>query len=75
MKTHAESLRDTLRHESIGCRRSRSVCIAVKGDRVLAMVQGSLSPAAQLIDSLREAFADRRWQAAHGKVQRARELG
>lgn len=29
----------------------------------------------QLIDSLREAFADRRGGAAFGKVQRARELG
>lgn len=31
-------------------------------DRVLAMVQGSLRPSNSFIDSLREAFADRRWR-------------
>ncbi len=31
-------------------------------DRVLAMVQGESQAQQQLIDSLREAFADRRWR-------------
>ncbi|MEO9373252.1 sensor histidine kinase, partial [Pseudomonas aeruginosa] len=45
-------------------------------DRVLAMVQGESQAQQQLIDSLREAFADRQVAGLlFGKVQRARELG
>src|SRR5699024_12613451 len=43
-------------------------------DRVLAMVQGESQAQQQLIDSLREAFADRQVAGLlFGKVQRARE--
>ncbi|STL42880.1 sensor kinase dpiB [Escherichia coli] len=61
---------------SIGCRRSMVLLQMKEYDRVLAMVQGESQAQQQLIDSLREAFADRQVAGLlFGKVQRARELG
>lgn len=75
IKQYVESLR-TLRHEHLNWMSTLNGLLQMKEyDRVLAMVQGESQAQQQLIDSLREAFADRRGGAAFGKVQRARELG
>lgn len=75
IKQYVESLR-TLRHEHLNWMSTLNGLLQMKEyDRVLAMVQGESQAQQQLIDSLREAFADRRGGLLFGKVQRARELG
>ncbi|HGY8446805.1 TPA: ATP-binding protein, partial [Escherichia coli] len=76
IKQYVESLR-TLRHEHLNWMSTLNGLLQMKEyDRVLAMVQGESQAQQQLIDSLREAFADRQVAGLlFGKVQRARELG
>ncbi len=62
IKQYVESLR-TLRHEHLNWMSTLNGLLQMKEyDRVLAMVQGESQAQQQLIDSLREAFADRRWR-------------
>ncbi len=59
IKQYVESLR-TLRHEHLNWMSTLNGLLQMKEyDRVLAMVQGESQAQQQLIDSLREAFADR----------------
>ncbi len=66
-----------MRHEHLNRMSTLNGLLQMKEyDRVLAMVQGESQAQQQLIDSLREAFADRQVAGLlFGKVQRARELG
>ena len=74
IKQYVESLR-TLRHEHLNWMSTLNGLLQMKEyDRVREMVQSQAQQ--QLIDSLREAFADRQVAGLlFGKVQRARELG
>lgn len=76
IKQYVESLR-TLRHEHLNWMSTLNGLLQMKEyDRVIAMVQGESQAQQQLIDSLRDAFADRQVAGLlFGKVQRARELG
>ncbi|ROP59550.1 two-component system cit operon sensor histidine kinase CitA [Enterobacter sp. BIGb0383] len=76
IKQYVESLR-TLRHEHLNWVSTLNGLLQMKEyDRVIAMVQGEAKTQQALIDSLREAFADRQVAGLlYGKVQRARELG
>ena len=76
IKQYVESLR-TLRHEHLNWMSTLNGLLQMKEyDRVREMVQGESQAQQQLIDSLREAFADRQVAGLlFGKVQRARELG
>ncbi|HCU0294987.1 TPA: sensor histidine kinase DpiB [Citrobacter sedlakii] len=76
IKQYVESLR-TLRHEHLNWMSTLNGLLQMKEyDRVREMVQGESQAQQQLIDSLRDAFADRQVAGLlFGKVQRARELG
>jgi len=76
IKQYVESLR-TLRHEHLNWASTLNGLLQMKEyDRAIAMVQGEAKTQQTLIDSLRDAFADRQVAGLlYGKVQRARELG
>lgn len=76
IKQYVESLR-TLRHEHLNWVSTLNGLLQMKEyERVIAMVQGEAKTQQALIDSLRDAFADRQVAGLlYGKVQRARELG
>ncbi|WP_436857119.1 sensor histidine kinase DpiB [Citrobacter tructae] len=76
IKQYVESLR-TLRHEHLNWMSTLNGLLQMKEyDRVREMVQGESQAQQQLIDNLRDAFADRQVAGLlFGKVQRAREMG
>ncbi|HFZ8993750.1 TPA: sensor histidine kinase DpiB [Citrobacter freundii] len=76
IKQYVESLR-TLRHEHLNWMSTLNGLLQMKEyDRVREMVQGESQAQQQLIDNLRDTFADRQVAGLlFGKVQRARELG
>ncbi|MTH44876.1 sensor histidine kinase DpiB [Intestinirhabdus alba] len=76
IRQYVESLR-TLRHEHLNWMSTLNGLLQMKEyDRVLAMVQGESRAQQQLIDELRDVFADRQVAGLlFGKAQRAKELG